>query len=70
MLPADALRARFESFGVTSDKNVVIHCQTGEASAHSYFALRLIGYPRVRTYHRSWAEWSASDDLPKATIDS
>ncbi len=63
---AEALKARYEAAGITADKNIVIHCQTGEASAHSYFTLRLLGHPRVRTYHRSWAEWGASDDLPKA----
>ena len=66
MRPAGELKAHFARHGVTPDKNVVIHCQTGEAAAHSYFTLRLIGYPRVRTYHRSWAEWGAADDLPKA----
>ncbi|MEM8664078.1 MAG: rhodanese-like domain-containing protein, partial [Pseudomonadota bacterium] len=66
MLDADTLAARYAAFGVTPDKNVVIHCQTGEASAHSYFALRLLGYARVRTYHRSWAEWGVLDDMPIA----
>lgn len=66
MKPASELRALFADAGVTPDRNVVIHCQNGEASAHSYFALRLLGYPRVRTYHRSWAEWGIADDLPKA----
>ena len=66
-LPADALAAHFASEGVTPDRDVVIHCQQGLASAHSYVALRLLGYPRVRVYHRSWAEWGAADDLPKVT---
>ena len=65
--PADALAAPFEAAGVTPDRNVVIHCQQGLASSHSYVALRLLGYPRVRVYHRSWAEWGTADDLPKAT---
>ncbi len=64
--PADELLARFAGHGITPDRNIVIHCQTGEASSHSYFTLRVLGFPRVRTYHRSWAEWGASDDLPKA----
>ncbi|MEO1197872.1 MAG: sulfurtransferase [Pseudomonadota bacterium] len=66
MKPADELIDHFAAHGVTADRNIVIHCQNGLASAHSYFALRLIGHPQVRTYHRSWAEWGTADDLPKA----
>ena len=61
------LRAHFAAQGVTPDKTVAVHCQNGKASAHSYFALRLLGFPRVRSYDRSWAEWGAADDLPKAS---
>ena len=63
---SDLLR-HFAERGITPDMNIVVHCQNGLASAHSYFALRLIGFSRVRTYHRSWAEWGMADDLPKAT---
>ncbi len=70
MKPARALRTHFEAHGITPDRNIVIHCQDGKASSHSYFALRLLGYPRVRTYHRSWAEWGSSSDLPKTQSTS
>jgi thiosulfate/3-mercaptopyruvate sulfurtransferase len=60
-----ALRAHFASHGVVPDRNIAIHCQDGKAASHSYFTLRLLGYPRVRTYDRSWSEWGASDELPK-----
>lgn len=63
---ADELARHFASFGVTADKNVVVHCEQGKAAAHSYFALRVLGYRRIRSYDRSWAEWGAADDLPKA----
>ncbi|WP_421724865.1 sulfurtransferase [Bauldia sp.] len=69
MKPADELRAHFADHGISDDDNIVVHCQQGLASSHSYFALRLIGHPQVRTYHRSWAEWGATDDLPKAVSD-
>ena len=59
------LLAHFAARGVTEDKNIVVHCQNGKAAAHSYFTLRLLGFPRVRSYDRSWMEWSAADDLPK-----
>jgi thiosulfate/3-mercaptopyruvate sulfurtransferase len=65
MKSADELRAHFASHGVTPDKNIASHCQDGKASAHSYFTLRLLGYPRLRSYDRSWAEWGAAADLPK-----
>lgn len=66
MKSADALQVHFAKQGVTPDSNVVVHCQAGKASSHSYFALRLLGHPKVRTYHRSWSEWGAAEDLPKA----
>ena len=65
MKPARELLAHFTARGVTPDKNVAVHCQDGKAAAHSYFTLRLLGFPRVRSYDRSWAEWGAADDLPK-----
>ena len=66
-LDAESLRAHFASFGVKPESNVIMHCQIGLASAHSYVALRLLGFPRVRVYHRSWAEWSKDPSLPKST---
>jgi thiosulfate/3-mercaptopyruvate sulfurtransferase len=65
MKSADELLAHFAAHGVTPDKNIASHCQDGKASGHSYFTLRLLGYPRLRSYDRSWAEWGAADDLPK-----
>lgn len=65
MKSADDLTAHFSSKGVTKDKNVAVHCQQGRAAAHSYYTLRLMGYPRVRSYDRSWAEWGKADELPK-----
>jgi len=66
-LSASALRSHFAAHGVTPQSNVIMHCQIGLASAHSYVALRLLGFPQVRVYHRSWAEWGKDPSLPKAT---
>ena len=62
--PAAELRAMYESAGITPDREVVSYCQGGYRAAHSYLALRLIGYPRVRNYLGSWKEWGDREDLP------
>ena len=65
--PAAELRELYESAGVTRDKEVISYCQGGYRAAHSYLALRLLGYPRVRNYLGSWKEWGDRDDLPIET---
>jgi thiosulfate/3-mercaptopyruvate sulfurtransferase len=62
--PASELRQMYESAGVTPDREVIAYCQGAYRAAHSYLALRLLGYPRVRTYLGSWKEWGDRLDLP------
>src|SRR4029453_4933295 len=60
----DELRAMYARAGVTPDREVVTYCQGGYRAAHSYLALRLIGYPRVRNYIGSWKEGGDRAVLP------
>jgi thiosulfate/3-mercaptopyruvate sulfurtransferase len=62
--PAAELAAMYERAGITPDREVVAYCQGGYRAAHSYLALRLLGYPRVRSYVGSWKEWGDRLDLP------
>lgn len=62
--PLEELRALYGANGVTPDKTVIAYCQTHHRSAHSYFVLRLLGYPRVVGYDRSWSEWGNREGLP------
>ncbi len=62
--PTAELQAMYSRAGITPDKEVIPYCQGGYRSAHSYVALRLIGFPRIRNYIGSWKEWGDRTDLP------
>lgn len=62
--PAAELQQMYRDAGVTPDREVVTYCQGGYRAAHSYLALRLLGYPRVRSYVGSWKEWGDREDVP------
>jgi thiosulfate/3-mercaptopyruvate sulfurtransferase len=65
--PNAELEAMYAQAGVTPDKEVISYCQGGYRAAHSYVALRLIGFPKVRNYIGSWKEWGDRPDLPIET---
>ncbi len=58
------LDAMYAAVGVNPDREVVAYCQGGYRAAHTYLALKLLGYPRVRNYLGSWREWGDREDLP------
>ena len=65
--PEPELRAMLQARGITPDKEVIAYCQTHHRSSHSYLMLKSLGYPRVRGYPGSWAEWGNREDLPVAS---
>ncbi len=58
------LRRLFEDSGITPDRRVVVHCQSGGRAALAAMALLRAGYGDVSNYYASFAEWSADPDLP------
>jgi thiosulfate/3-mercaptopyruvate sulfurtransferase len=61
---AEELSALYASKNIRPDHEVIPHCQGAYRSAHTYLALRLIGYEHVRNYLGSWGEWGNRTDLP------
>jgi thiosulfate/3-mercaptopyruvate sulfurtransferase len=60
----EELRAMYAAAGVGPDRDVITYCQGGYRAAHTYLALREIGFPSVRNYTGSWKEWGDREDLP------
>jgi len=63
-LDAPALEKLFSDAQISPGQEVVTYCQSGMRAADLYFALRLLGYERIRMYDGSWQEWSVLADLP------
>ena len=61
--PAE-IRARAQAAGLVPEHELVTYCQGGVRAAHAALALRIAGYPRVRVYDGSWAEWGNDPALP------
>lgn len=62
--PAE-LETMYAELGVTRDKEVILYCNTGYFASNSYFILKALGYPKVRVYDYSWAEYNNKPFLPK-----
>lgn len=62
---AQDLFALYTSAGFTPDKQIITYCQSGVRGAHTWFVLReLLGYPDVRNYDGSWAEYGNNPESP------
>jgi thiosulfate/3-mercaptopyruvate sulfurtransferase len=60
-LPAEALRERFASVGVSDGTPVVSYCGSGVTACHNLLALERAGLPPGRLFPGSWSAWSNTD---------
>jgi thiosulfate/3-mercaptopyruvate sulfurtransferase len=52
------------SYGITRDKVVIAHCQTGIRSAYATLVLLALDYQEARNYDGSWIEWANNLEFP------
>ena len=62
--PTAVIEALLTKHGFSTQKEIIVHCQTHHRSALIYAILKSLGYPRVRGYHGSWSEWGNCIDTP------
>jgi len=61
----EKLKNIYVSKGITTDKEIIVYCQSGARSAHTTFVLtQLLNYPNVKNYDGSWIEWSYFKEFP------
>ena len=59
-LPADELRARYESAGIDDAASTVVYCGSGVTACHNILAMDVAGLGTATLYPGSWSDWSAS----------
>ena len=64
LLPEDQLRARLSEHGIKPDTGIITHCQSHHRSGLTYVVARALGFPDVRAYAGSWAEWGNRSETP------
>jgi thiosulfate/3-mercaptopyruvate sulfurtransferase len=67
MLPADALKERFEAAGIDLSRPVVTSCGSGITACILTLGLHLLGHEDNAVYDGSWTEWGGRDDTPIET---
>ncbi len=62
------VRKIFESAGLTKDDDIVVYCGTSREASLEYVLLKhVFGFPKVRLYEGSWAEYATVAEMPVET---
>ena len=66
--PRRMLKDILEARQILPAREVITYCQTHHRSAHTWMLLKSLGYPTVRGYPGSWAEWGNDSETPIQTV--
>src|ERR1051326_2504401 len=67
LLPAAALRAKFDAIGAFAKPRAITYCGGGIAASTDALVLVMLGHPDVRLYDASMSEWAPDPSLPMET---
>lgn len=59
---AESIQQQLDQFGITTNKEVIVYCQSHHRSAFTYVMLKALGYENVKGYPGSWSDWGNRDD--------
>ena len=66
--PFAEVKKIFETAGITKDDDIIVYCGTSREASLEYVILKhLFGFPKVRLYEGSWAEYATFADLKVET---
>ena len=65
---AKVLKRQLQALGINNtDSSIFLYCNSGHRASQTYFALRQLGFGKVKIYDGSMAEYSQHKELPLKT---
>ncbi|MFQ5469979.1 MAG: sulfurtransferase [Gammaproteobacteria bacterium] len=61
---SDEIMAQLAALDITPDKEVITYCHSHHRSAHSYIALKHLGFNKIKGYPGSWSDWGNDPETP------
>lgn len=60
----DEVRNELAQLGISSEKEIITHCQSHHRSSFTWMLGKILGFPNIKAYPGSWSEWGNDPDVP------